>query len=183
MKLKQGKYLLIIILGIGFSCQKVVPTSTTPVTTKYPLTLSPNNLLVSINVPPSTFTFANAGFYGIFESVDSVKIFSDIIYQRFKDDFDFIFFITNNATRPSNQPYGVNFEVSNSVKGIGGAIFKNGWGSTSDKLKSFMFLPYKDAIRYGPTLHEICHNWQIKYQKAFLKPLMTIRQVYRKLMR
>ena len=171
MKLKQGKYLLIIILGIGFSCQKVVPTSTTPVTTKYPLTLSPNNLLVSINVPPSTFTFANAGFYGIFESVDSVKIFSDIIYQRFKDDFDFIFFITNNATRPSNQPYGVNFEVSNSVKGIGGAIFKNGWGSTSDKLKSFMFLPYKDAIRYGPTLHEICHNWANKIPKGIFKTI------------
>jgi hypothetical protein len=128
MKLKQAKFLLIIMLGIGFSCQKSVPTSPTSVITKYPLALSPNNLLVSITVPSSTFTFANAGYYGIFSSVDSVKVFSDIIYQRFKDNFDFVFIITNNATRPSNLPYGVNFEVSNSVKGIGGTIFKNGWG-------------------------------------------------------
>jgi hypothetical protein len=171
MKLKQAKFLLIIMLGIAYSCQKSTPASPTSVATKYPLALSPNNLLISIKVPQSTFTFANASYYGIFSSVDSVKIFSDIIYQRFKDDFDFIFVITNNATHPSNQPYGVNFAVSNSIKGTGATIFKNGWGSTSEKLKSFMFLPYKDAISYGPTLHEICHNWANKIPKGIFKTI------------
>jgi len=183
MKNKQINYsLLVIFLVILFSCQKsidpIVDTPTNPttpttstITTKYPLVLSPNNLLVSIQVPSATFSFANDSYYGIFSNVDSVKIFSDIIYQRFKDNFDFIFIITNNATHPSNQPYGVNFGVSNSVKGTGAAIFKNGWGSTSAKLKSFMFLPFKDAISYGPTLHEICHNWANYIPKGIFKTI------------
>ena len=183
MKPNQINYsLLVLILVILFSCQKsidpVVDTPTNPttpttttITTKYPLVLSPNNLLVSIQVPTATFSFANGSYYGIFSSVDSVKIFSDIIYQRFKDNFDFIFIITNNATHPSNQPYGVNFGVSNSVKGTGVDIYKNGWGSTSAKLKSFMFLPFKDAISYGPTLHEICHNWANYIPKGIFKTI------------
>jgi hypothetical protein len=156
MKMNRINYFsLLVVIGISFSCQKSIdsiadtpttPSTPTTITTKYPLVLSPNNLLVSIQVPSATFSFANDSYYGIFSSVDSVKVFSDIIYQRFKDDFDFIFIITNNATHPPNQPYGVNFGVSNSVKGTGAAIFKNGWGSTTAKLKSFMFLPYKYAI-------------------------------------
>ena len=98
MQKKQIYYfLLVIILAITFSCKKsidpIVDKTTTPtkITTKYPLVLSPNNLLVSIQVPSATFSFANDSYYGIFSSVDSVKVFSDIIYQRFKDNFDFIF--------------------------------------------------------------------------------------------
>jgi len=180
MRIIQINYsLLVLFLVILFSCQKsidpivdipTIPTTTT-IATKYPLVLSPNNLLVSIQVPNATFSFANDSYYGIFSSVDSVKIFSDIIYQRFKDNFDFIFIITNNATHPSNQPYGVNFGVSNNVKGIGVDIYNNGWGSTSAKLKSFMFLPYKDAISYGPTLHEICHNWANYIPKGTFKTI------------
>jgi hypothetical protein len=180
MRIIQINYsLLVLFLVILFSCQKsidplvdipTIPTTTT-IATKYPLVLSPNNLLVSIQVPNATFSFANDSYYGIFSSVDSVKIFSDIIYQRFKDNFDFIFIITNNATNPSNQPYGVNFGVSNNVKGIGVDIYNNGWGSTSAKLKSFMFLPYKDAISYGPTLHEICHNWANYIPKGTFKTI------------
>jgi hypothetical protein len=58
MKTKQIIYFLLLILtGISFSCQKSVdpvvdtpttPTTSTTITTKYPLVLSPNNLLVSI---------------------------------------------------------------------------------------------------------------------------------------
>ena len=181
MKKKRIHYfLLLVVIVFSFSCQKsidpIVDTPTTPttptnITTKYPLVLSPNNLLVSIQVPSTTFSFANDSYYGIFSSVDSVKVFSEIIYQRFKDDFDFIFIITNNATHPTNRPYGVNFGVSNNVEGIGATIFKNGWGSTSEKLKSFMFLPYKDAISSGPTLHEICHNWANKIPKGIFKTI------------
>ncbi len=181
MKTKQIIYFLLLILtGISFSCQKSVdpvvdtpttPTTSTTITTKYPLVLSPNNLLVSIQVPSATFSFANDNYYGIFSSDDSVKVFSDIIYQRFKDDFDFIFIVSNNATRPSIQPYGVNFGVSNSVKGTGKPIYKNGRGSTSAKLKSYMLLTYKDAISNGPTLHEICHNWSNYIPKGIFKTI------------
>ena len=78
MKNKQINYsLLVLILVILFSCQKsidpVVDTPTNPttpttttITTKYPLVLSPNNLLVSIQVPNATFSFANGSYYGIF---------------------------------------------------------------------------------------------------------------------
>ena len=34
-----------------------------------------------------------------------------------------------------------------------------------------MFLPYKDAISYGPTLHEICHNWANKTPKGIFRTI------------
>ena len=99
MKKKRIHYfLLLVVIVFSFSCQKSIdpivdipttPTTPTNITTKYPLVLSPNNLLVSIQVPSTTFSFANDSYYGIFSSVDSVKVFSEIIYQRFKDDFDY----------------------------------------------------------------------------------------------
>jgi len=149
----------------------VTTTANVSIVTRYPLSVNSTNRVASIVVPSSTFAYWNANYYGGFTgNWDSVKVISNIVYQRFKDEFDFIFIITNNQTKPSSQPYGVNFAIQNKVQGIGKSIFNNAasYGS-SGKLLSFMWLPWKYGIGGvtsnggfypgGPTLHELCHNW------------------------
>ncbi len=83
------------------------------------------------------------------------------LYQYFEDDFDMIMFITNEQTLPQTLSYyGVNMPIANSVKGIGRSIFSySSYYGSEGKLFSLMYLPYLDAIKYGPTLHEFCHCW------------------------
>lgn len=83
------------------------------------------------------------------------------LYQYFKDDFDVIMLISNEDTLPSTIPYyGINSTISNNVQGIGLPIYNmaSAYGSAG-RLFSLMHLPYVDAIKYGPTLHEFCHCW------------------------
>lgn len=86
-------------------------------------------------------------------------LFQDI-YQYFGDDFDFIFLILNEDTRPSNLPFGQLINVSNDIEGIGKNIFNNSpnYGSNGH-LKAVMHLTRRDYLRAGPSLHEIMHNW------------------------
>jgi len=83
------------------------------------------------------------------------------VYQLFKDDFDFIFMIANETNIPAGFPYyGELISVSNNVTGIGSGIFNYGTNYGSDgKLKSTIFLPARKFILYGPTLHELSHQW------------------------
>ncbi|MCR4665139.1 MAG: hypothetical protein K5660_07210 [Paludibacteraceae bacterium] len=83
------------------------------------------------------------------------------LYQYFKDDFDVIMLITNEAKKPQTiSYYGVNRPIANSVEGIGMSIYSNAsYYGSAEKLFSLMYLPYMDAIKYGPTLHEFCHCW------------------------
>ena len=83
------------------------------------------------------------------------------LYSYFKDDFDVIMLISNEDTLASTIPYyGINRPISNSVQGIGMSIFSSASAFGSDgRLFSLMHLPYVDAIKYGPTLHEFCHCW------------------------
>ncbi|MEP0265412.1 T9SS type A sorting domain-containing protein [Dokdonia sp.] len=87
------------------------------------------------------------------------SLFQDI-YQYFEDDFDFVFLILNEDTRPSNLPFGQLINVSNDIEGIGKNIFNNSpnYGSNG-QLKAVMHLTRRDYLRAGPSLHEIMHNW------------------------
>jgi uncharacterized protein YjdB len=85
------------------------------------------------------------------------------------------FFALDDQTVYSNivdifEFYGINIGVSNSVQGLGQTIYSNAtaWGS-SGKLKSVMFLPHYNFILYGPSLHELCHNWG-----AFICPTYSL---------
>jgi hypothetical protein len=83
------------------------------------------------------------------------------IYNKFKDNFDFIVLILNEDTLSNKFGYaGVNRVVSNAVTGIGEKIFSNAssFGSAG-KLKGILHLPFKDGIVKGPFLHEISHCW------------------------
>ena len=102
-------------------------------------------------------------------NLNELQKISKLVYSKFNDDFDFIFFVLNtpfDVDIVNQLGYGSNFCVSNDVQGIGSPIYNNmsEWGS-SGKLKSAMFFPWNEAILIGPTLHELCHNWA-----AFIKP-------------
>ena len=86
-------------------------------------------------------------------------LFQDI-YQKFEDDFDFIFLILKETTLPANMPTGELIQVSNSTEGIG----LNDFNSTSDygsadQLQSVIHLGRFNYMRLGPSLHELMHNW------------------------
>ena len=83
------------------------------------------------------------------------------LYQYFKDDFDVIMLISNETSKPATiSYYGVNWPLANSVEGIGMSIYSNAsYVGSEGKLFSIMHLPYLDAIKFGPTLHEFCHCW------------------------
>lgn len=90
-----------------------------------------------------------------------VRVITKKLYEHFEDDFDVIMLISNEQTKPSTiSYYGINIAVANSVKGIGKSTFSNSkiYGSNG-KLISVMHLPYVNAIKNGPTLHEFCHCW------------------------
>ena len=83
------------------------------------------------------------------------------IYKKFPDKYDFIFLVLNEPDLPQSIPYyGKLVGVSNAVEGIGKNIYDNSrYYGSSGKLKSVMHLPGLEFIRYGPSLHEIAHNW------------------------
>ena len=83
------------------------------------------------------------------------------IYRKFDDKFDFIFLILNETNQPGNLTYaGQLIGTSNAVSGTGQSIynFDIEYGSAG-KLKSVMALTRKDFLLYGPSLHELMHNW------------------------
>jgi Secretion system C-terminal sorting domain len=82
------------------------------------------------------------------------------IYQKFEDQFDFIFLVLNEDTRPSNLPFGKLIQVSNAISGIGLSNFNNSadYGS-SGKLQAVIHLTRLNYLRSGPSLHELMHNW------------------------
>jgi hypothetical protein len=89
---------------------------------------------------------------------------SSNVYAKFNDDFDFIFFVLNSSDKNTMVNalgfYGVNVRVSNSVKGLGLSVGSSAssYGSAGE-LKSLMYFPYDEAIKWGPSLHEVAHNW------------------------
>jgi hypothetical protein len=135
------------------------------------LKLSRNNLLVSIEVPKSTFSFIATSNSGIFDNDDSLKKYTLLIESKFKENFDFIFFI-NNSQRLSTQNYGVCRPISNKISGIGGGVFENNLRiSNSKKLQSIITLTDASYLLSGPSLHEICHNWANRLNSGLFKSI------------
>jgi len=105
----------------------------------------------------------------VINSSNSTGVLSQIskkVYEIFEDKFDFIFFVLNN---PRDETIinalgfkARNISVSNDVKGLGIKEYSNAsaYGSAG-KLKSIMYFPFHDAIKEGPSLHEIAHNWGV----------------------
>ena len=100
---------------------------------------------------------ANDGF----RRSDKPEAIAKYLYGYFKDDFDCIMLISKEEKCPSTiSYYGINMTISNEVQGLGVSIYNDAKYYGSDgKLMSLMYLPYVDAIKWGPTLHEFCHCW------------------------
>jgi hypothetical protein len=120
-----------------------------------------NSQFVSLKIPQAEMNAWNTDTLGFNDNTQRLAL-SKAIYGFVKDDFDFIFFINNNATKPAGiSYYGQLMSVSSSVKGISkysNYNYTQSYGS-SGKLQSVMHLPYLNAIQQGPTLHEIMHTW------------------------
>lgn len=125
----------------------------------HPITIHPNGRVASLQMTPAEFKRWNDSDDYNNTNV-RVPLVQDI-YRKFKDDFDFIFLVYNNATRPSNLTYaGQLIGVSNAISGTGAGIYSQAseYGS-SGKLKSLMALTQNTDMLYGPSLHELMHNW------------------------
>ncbi len=97
------------------------------------------------------------------------KKITQTLYRNFKDDYDFIFLITNNKEQPSSVSYsGVFMKVKNDVEGIGTVLYNHSdqYGSTGN-LKGIMHFAYRGAVLRGPTLHEISHYWANKFRVGY----------------
>ncbi|GHV53933.1 hypothetical protein FACS1894181_17830 [Bacteroidia bacterium] len=118
-----------------------------------------NNSVVGLKINSDQLAAlsAEATFYAEFQGI------TKNVYGKFKDDFDFIFYVLDkdeSAIINNLGFYGINLGVSNAVSGLGQSIYSNtsAWGSAG-KLQSVMYLPAYDLIAGGPALHEIAHNW------------------------
>lgn len=124
-------------------------------------TIHENNRVVSLNLGQEAYNawVNNDYFYNDFSKVKPVMT---RIYEKFNDNFDFIFFVLNEDMTPDSIPYsGLNISGINTIEGIGKYIqprTSSTFGS-SNKLQSTMQLTSRNAMRNGPTLHELMHNW------------------------
>ncbi len=123
----------------------------------HPITIHANGHVASLLMTPSEYAdwiasdrFANGSYR---------RALVQDIYRFFEDDFDFIFLILNEDSRPSNLA-GIFYNVSNDVKGIGLSQFDyTGNYGSAGQLKGVMQLTQRDYLEHGPALHELAHNW------------------------
>jgi hypothetical protein len=123
------------------------------------ITIHSNNRAASLLMSSSEYQsyVSNDGFNDNTTRQNLVKE----IYQKFNDDFDFVFLVLNETQIPSNLTYyGELIKVSNNTSGLGmnNYSFAADYGSKG-KLQSVIALTALTYAKFGPTLHEIAHNW------------------------
>ena len=127
--------------------------------TLYDYELHSNNRVSSLRMSTSEYSdwINNDGFTN---SGIRIPLINDV-YNKFPDEYDFIFLVLNEPSIPSNlYYYGMLIGVSNNVEGIGKGIYdySSDYGS-SGKLKAVMQLTGLEYLKYGPALHELAHQW------------------------
>ena len=87
-------------------------------------------------------------------------------YGKYEDAFDFLVFISNTPDRSLNETlpyrgayYGIHLKIRNAVDGIGRPVDTFRQIESTDHLKFVLHLNYYNALEYGPSLHEIMHEW------------------------
>lgn len=130
------------------------------------LSIHPDGKIANLVISASEMAKWNSGSEGFNSSTDRNTL-SNALYGFFEDDFDFIFFINNNSTKPADiNYYGQLISVSRSTTGISkwGTFDQTSSAGSDGRLQSFIHLPYLGAIQSGPTLHELAHNWANFFQ-------------------
>ena len=150
---------------------------------QYTHEIHPNDRVMSIKMPTSEYNKWVNDQTTFSSSSQDVKNVTNYIYNEFKDDFDFIFFVLKEGTKPSNYSYfGSTAIIKNDIKGIG---FNNDvtvdntadFGSAG-RLKAAIYLPALNYIQSGPALHQMAAyylNWGITVEIVNgINPLSTI---------
>jgi len=87
-----------------------------------------------------------------------VRAITSLLYQHVGDVFDFIL-LTNNQNE-SDSYAGRFYNAKNETEGIGRSLFDGTeFFGSSGTLQGAIHLPTLSALRGGPSLHELCHNW------------------------
>lgn len=125
----------------------------------HPLTVHPNHRVVHLQMMPTEYrSWKDNDDFAV--NAKREALIKDI-YASFKDEFDFIFLVLNEADIPDSLGYaGQLISVTQKTTGIGSGVFDyaNRYGS-GGRLKSIMALTKKDHILFGPSLHELMHTW------------------------
>ncbi|MEX0288146.1 MAG: hypothetical protein AB3N14_03475 [Flavobacteriaceae bacterium] len=66
------------------------------------------------------------------------------VYERFKDEFDWVILVTN---REDNPGFGYSGQA------------RSGFYNFAPNLKGIIHMPFNRAIKYGPMTHELGHRW------------------------
>ena len=120
-------------------------------------------------VSPEEFNLWNALDMGSNEVTGLMKNASKEIYKTWQDKFDFIVFVLNNTTNPTNRPSAQAIPLRNTVKGLGFSDKLNSavdYGSPAQlqavsiiyKIQ-FSATSTNSSIITGPILHELGHRW------------------------
>ena len=121
----------------------------------YTFTLHGSGRVASLE---SSARFANTSRDMSYEEITEI---SRIVYQHMNDEFDFLIIASNQLTAPEGSEYvGLFYDAKNAVGGIGSSIFddSNSYGSQG-KLQGATHLITTGNLIFGPSLHEILHNW------------------------
>jgi hypothetical protein len=170
--------------GAGTSSGNLAPSSTGPADSGgnisrtingYPLVIHSSRTVASLQLSQSQFESWNVR---AFDTASNRTALTQALYQAFEDDFDLVFFVSNNTTKPTSlRYYGIHTSVSSLNSGMGMSTFNNntGWQTTGSagKLKSFVHFATRNAMQNGPTLHEICHMWGQFFQDDVEYPSET----------
>ena len=148
---------IILPLLICVACEDEAPSDAD--NTIHEFELHSNNRVSSLLMTESEYSdwINNDGFT---DSGMRIPLINDV-YNKFPDEYDFIFFVLNEPSIPANLSYyGMLIGVSNNVQGIGKSIYdySSDYGS-SGKLKAVMQLTGLEYLKYGPALHELAHQW------------------------
>ncbi len=82
------------------------------------------------------------------------------LYKKFRDDFDFIFIVSDAKNRTKYTYSGLYFSVKNDTRGIGKEMFdySRAYGSEG-RLQGVIHFPSIEKFDKGPKLHELLHRW------------------------
>lgn len=118
----------------------------------------PNQRFITLTVPQAIFDGWATGKFN--QTFSNVAKLTKPLYEKFKDDFDYVMFVLDLDSKPAGQPYGMACAVSNQIQGIGKNISDScAFYGSSGRLKAHVTLWMRTAMEYGPFLHEICHTW------------------------
>ena len=96
--------------------------------------------------------------------LDALDEYASDLYHWFEDEFDYLMFLSaprgggyNNAAVFGY--LGIYLHVKNDTAGIGISEFFNSSFGSAGRLRGAIHFPRLDALRYGPSLHEVLHAW------------------------